>query len=130
MLLLFSATGIAYGQHFCGEHLVKTMITFSKASLDCGMDMEETPLSCELGIEKTSIHENDCCDNQLHQVQTDDNFSGSQFAFDFHKNFIAVFASVFVLKHFKTVASSPEIARYFPPPLGKDVQLLYQVFLI
>lgn len=132
LLLLSSATGVAYGQHFCGEHLAKSMITFSESSLACGMEMEKTPASCELeNGAKTSLHENDCCDNQLHQVETDDNFNGSQFTFNFNKNFIAVFVSVFVLKHpFKTISSNLEIVRYFPPPLDKDVQILYQVFLI
>lgn len=131
LLLLSSATGIAYGQHFCGGHLAKSMIAFSEAALDCGMEMKKPAPTCEHETsEKTSLHKNDCCDNQLHQVETDDYFTGSGYAFTFHKDFIAAFVSVFVLRQIEHVSTTPEILRYFPPPLDKDIQVLYQVFLI
>lgn len=128
VLLLSSTMGIAYGQHFCGGHLMKAMLTFSEAALDCGM--EKIPATCEKETSKTKLHEKSCCDTELHQVDTDEHYSGSHFGFEPHKNFALSFVSIFVLNHFETASASTEITRYFPPPIDKDVQVLYQVFLI
>ncbi|HET8809706.1 MAG TPA: hypothetical protein VFM65_05515 [Flavobacteriaceae bacterium] len=128
VLLLTSATNIAYGQHFCGGNLMKSMLTFSETTLSCGM--EQMPTSCEKSASEQSVHEKSCCENELHQVQTDEHFSGSHFQFDFHKNFTFAFVSVFVLDEIGETAQKVEFFNYYPPPIDKDVQVLYQVFLI
>ena len=120
--------GIAYGQHFCGGHLMNSMLTFSEAALDCGM--EKTPATCEKETSKPDLHEKNCCDTEMHQVQTDDNFSAPHFQLELHKNFIVAFVSVFVFDPFEATFSRTETIHYFPPPIDKDVQVLYQVFLI
>lgn len=128
VLLLTSATGIAYGQHFCGGNLMKSMLTFSETALTCGM--EEMPATCEKDSLEQSVHEKTCCENELHQVETDDHFSGTQAEFDLHKNFVFAFASVFVWNSFEQTVERTKTNHYFPPPIDKDVQVLYQVFLI
>ena len=128
LLLLTSATGIAYGQHFCGGALMKSMLTFSETTLNCGM--EAMPNSCEKNSPKQSVHKKSCCENELHQVEIDDHFSGSQAEFDLHKNFVFAFASVFMLNLHEEALVRTKPTYYFSPPIDKDVQVLYQVFLI
>lgn len=132
-LLLTSATGIAYGQHFCGGNLAKSMLVLSAVSLNCGMEMNKTPATCELEKETaTDLHNDSCCDNELHQVETDDHFSGSQFEFDFHTDFFVAFVSVFVLPSPEKIKEDIGIFNYSPPPIPikSDLLVLYQTFLI
>ena len=129
-LLLSNATGIGYGQHFCGGHLMKSMFAYSEATLNCGM--EKNPASCEkeTAPETSSIHKKSCCENQLHQVSTDENFNGSQFQFDFEHPFFITPISFFGFEHSFARIQNSTTEHYLPPPIDKDIRVLYRVFLI
>ncbi len=125
LLLLLSSTGITYAQHYCGDFVMMEKITFSEEALSCGMSMTED----DCGDESEITH--DCCDNQYTTVSTDDNFSQASFDVVLNDVFVASFVSVFILGD-TTVANQelPQYSEYNPPPLLKDIPVLYETFLI
>ena len=127
-LLLVSSSGIGYAQHFCGGHEMVSEITLGEQHLSCGMDVA-TPEDCN--TETINATENHCCDNQFTTVDTDDTFAKVSFNFSFNHNFVAAFTQVFVLEYFEAYQANKHFyADYNPPPLDKDIPVLYQTFLI
>ena len=125
VLLLASSTGIAYAQHFCGDYEMLSKITLGEVHLSCGMAMEAP--GCEDGDTK----DQHCCDNHYTQVNTDDNFAKASFNIDVHPPFVAAFVSVFVLQQLIDYEVTTDFfPTYHPPPLYKDIPVLYETFLI
>lgn len=124
LLLLTSSTGVTYAQHFCGEFEMMAKITLGQEKMSCGMVMED---AC--GDEQKETHS--CCDNEYSQVETDDNFATADFNFQINPVFAATFVSIFVLQT-ETVLNKEQTfyAQYHPPPLIKDIPVLYETFLI
>ncbi|MBT8261830.1 MAG: hypothetical protein KJO05_03345 [Bacteroidia bacterium] len=124
ILMLASSSGIAYAQHFCGEFEMLSEITLGEKDLSCGMAMELP--GCD---DETDEH--DCCDNEYTKVDTDDTFAKASFEFDPGENFIFAFYSVFVLFQVENYPENPDFYKdYSPPPLERDLQVLYDTFLI
>ncbi|RMA66509.1 HYC_CC_PP family protein [Ulvibacter antarcticus] len=126
VLLLVSSSGIAYAQHFCGDYEMLSEVTLGEKHLSCGMTMTKTP--CANGEQ---IEDPNCCDNQFTQIDTDDNFAKANFDIQFNQHFVAALVSVFVL--YETLEQEVEKDTYFeyqPPPLVKDIAVLYETFLI
>ncbi|MFC7356655.1 hypothetical protein ACFQO1_03070 [Jejudonia soesokkakensis] len=125
IFLLASSSGVAYAQHYCGEYKMIEKLTLGEEHLSCGMVLADT--SC--GDEHAEDH--DCCDNEYTQVSTDDNFAKAHFDINFDSPFVAAFVSVFVLNVSLTEdASVTSYTDYNPPPLIKDIPVLYETFLI
>ena len=123
--MLLSSTGITYAKHFCGDSEVLAEITLGEKYLTCGMNMEAD--SC--GDEKQEDHK--CCKNNYEKVNTDDHFAKVSFDAQLNVPFVASFVAVFVLQQV-TFASQTQTnyTDYHPPPLDKDIPVLYQVFTI
>lgn len=125
-LLLASTSGVAYAQHFCGGNEMMATLTLGEEQLSCGMS---TNVNDACKDEKAKDHS--CCNNQYAKVTTDDSFHASQDTFQLAPSFVAAFVSVFVLQsdtieEHKTTSFSV----YHPPPLIKDIPVLYETFLI
>ena len=127
ILMLASSSGIVYAQHFCSGMEVISEITMGEKHLSCGMeDLEST--SCD---QKDSISKDNCCENHITQIQTDDNFAKASFEISFNKTFIASFVSAFVLNEVEITSTKKTFfADYNPPPLEQDLNILYDTFLI
>jgi hypothetical protein len=124
VLLLASSSGIAYAQHFCGEYEMLSEITLGEKDLSCGMAMELP--GCD-----EEADEHDCCDNEYTKVDTDDTFAKVSFEFDFDENFVFTFISEFVLFQSENFPENPDLYKdYSPPPIERDLQVLYDTFLI
>lgn len=125
VLLLLSSSGVTYAEHFCGDHKMMGKITLGEANLSCGMAM---PVSI-CGDEITD--EPHCCDNQYTSIDTDDNFAGVSYDLQVNPTFVASFIAVFVLQGEREFAKEFDYYKdYSPPPLGEDLQVLYETFLI
>ncbi len=125
LLLLLSSSGLTYAQHFCGDFEMMTKVTLGEEHLSCGMVMEDS--SC--GDEHTEDH--DCCDNEYTNVDTDDHFAKASFDIQFDTQFLIAFVSVFVLQQTRNFDNNLDFYKdYSPPPLGEDLQVLYDTFLI
>ncbi|MDC7995490.1 HYC_CC_PP family protein [Altibacter sp. HG106] len=124
LLLLLSSSGLSYAQHFCGDYEMLAKVTLGEQHLSCGMAMESS--TCD-GPSDT----HGCCDNHFTKVDTDDHFSKASFDMALDTTFVIAFASVFVLDI--PVVNSKEttaLITYRPPPLERDIQVWYEVFLI
>lgn len=125
VLLLLSSTGITYAQHYCGEFEMLSKVTLGKEHLSCGMAMEV------LGCDDNEVEDHHCCDNQYTSITTDDNFVKANFNIDFHQSFVLPFVSVFVLQQLVEYETSLDnYTLYYPPPLHKNIPVLYEAFLI
>ncbi len=124
VLLLASSTSITYSKHFCGDFEVMSTITFGEEYLSCSMAMNND--SCD-----DTEEDQDCCKNQYEKVDIDDNFADSSFQVNLNVPFIASFVSVFLLQEIEFQPQSLHFYSYYdPPPLDKDIPVLYQVFII
>lgn len=124
LLLLLSSTGISYAEHYCGSFKMMSEITLGHEHLSCGMKMEAHPC----GDEK---EDHFCCNNEYTDVDTDDSYAKATFDIQFEQNFLIAFVSVFVLNTLDNYESNTHFFRdYSPPPLGEDLQVLYETFLI
>lgn len=73
----------------------------------------------------------DCCDNEYTQINIDDNFTKATYNLDLYQPFVAAFVSVFVLhNNFDSIPDHNLFLDYRPPPLYKDIPVLYETFLI
>lgn len=124
-LLLLSSTGVTYSQHYCGEFEILSKVTLGEEYLSCGMVIEVP--ACE----EYDAEDHHCCDNQYTSVITDDNFAKANFKIDFHQSFVLPLVPVFVIQQLVEHRTSLDnYALYYPPPLYKNIQVLYQTFLI
>ncbi len=106
---------------------VMAEITLGEKLLSCGMDDSE-PDCTDVAVISEKDH---CCENQFTKIHTDDNFAKASFDLKLNKTFVATFVSVFILQ--KVELASTEkifIADYSPPPLERDITILYETFLI
>jgi len=101
-------------------------ITLGEAHLSCGMEMKTSPCEDELGTEG-----HDCCDNEYTAIDVDDNFATADADFQLQTNFLIAFVSTFILQQTDNFSSNHNFFKdYSPPPLGADLQVLYETFLI
>ena len=130
-LMLASSSGIAYAQHFCGGLEMMSEITLGEKNLSCGMAMEADSLGSVCGEDTAHSEAHDCCDNHITKIQIDDNFAKASFNIDLTNTFIATFVSVFVLQEVEIASVDTNFfAEYTPPPLERDLNILYGTFLI
>ncbi|MGB0789496.1 MAG: HYC_CC_PP family protein [Marinirhabdus sp.] len=124
VLLLASSSGVTYAQHFCGDFEMIAKVTLGEKHMSCGMAMETSPC----GDEHEKDH--DCCENHYTTISTDDNFAKA--GHDLHlQNTVAPPAAIFSLpiKIFAPTAVF-HCNKYNPPPLIKNLPILYASFLI
>lgn len=126
-LLLLSSSSLAYGQHFCGGRMVADALVIGQKALSCFStdDAKEDALETSHKIEKPN-----CCVDIYHQITTDDDYAGgTQFAID--KVFVAAYIHTFLLQISVDDEAEQKIhLAYLPPPIDKDIPVLYQSFLI
>jgi len=138
-LLVASHMSLAIGTHFCGGEAVETKIIWGDTHLGCGMpDRTETcdthGESCEVshGPLAQNIHfeKVPCCKNEYHTVQITDEFVKDVAPQFLHVNFAV--ASIFTIQDLELYPkSTPQFyTEYNPPPLEKDLSILFQTFLI
>jgi len=125
ILMLASSTGVTYAKHFCGDFEVISTITLGEKNLSCGMKMDAK--GCDNEIQE----DHHCCKNKYENVATDDNYSLSLIDVQINVPFISSFVSVFVFQQLSDTSQALLFyANYKPPPIGKDIPVLYQVFTI
>jgi len=125
LLLLASSSGVVYAQHYCGDAKMMTQVTLGEADLFCDMTIEEEPCFEEYGEVEG------CCDNDYTQVIIDDNFAKAHYKISFNSPFVAAYIATFFLdiQHFKNTDVVTNTT-YNPPPLIKNLPVLYKSFLI
>ena len=125
VLLLASSTNVTYAKHFCGDYEVLSVITLGEKNLTCGMKMNSN--TCN-DVKQEAPH---CCKSKYENIDIDDNFDLSSYDALLNVPFIKSFVSVFVIQQLEFDSKFLQFyADYDPPPLDKDIPVLYQVFVI
>ncbi len=131
-VLLASHFYLTIGTHFCGGESVQLKILLGKKHLDC--EMPNIDNSCA-GFEKNSTQEFcfdelPCCENEYQLVHLTNEFVISTAQTDFNVEF----AVAFIFTGFKLdlfpKSTHQFYTEYISPPFEKDIQVLFQTFLI
>ena len=127
LLMFFTSTGFSVDMHYCkGEF--KSFSLFGKAK-SCHAD---TKITCPHHKNMTA-EKKDCCTNQRHTFRADQDLQQAQNV-DFAltkplQNFVAAY--IFTFRKIQiTSDANPVFARYRPPPLRRNMPVLYQSFLL
>lgn len=120
------------GTHFCSGEAVETKIMLGKTHLGCGMT--DIDLSCE-DSGKTSNHPVSfdnfpCCENEYQIIQVTDEFVKDATHGSLNIDFAAAFLAILLNVDLIPKSTHQFYTDYSPPPLEKDVQVLFQTFLI
>ena len=136
LLMMLSSTGFSMDIHYCQDQL-KGISLIGKAK-SCH-DRQATPpchktkKTCHHNEESLSQAEKDnCCHNETVVIEkTDLDATATQMATvqDIQIDFVAAFVAVYVF-NYSVQADYQQYAQYKPPLPDRDVQVLYQTFLI
>lgn len=132
LLLIASPMSLAIGTHICGGEAVEKKILLGDSHLGC--DMSDMVESCDISAESRGVgyhfENTPCCQNEFQFVELSDDFvkivNQPTFNFDYA---VAMISSIIDLD-IPAKSTFPIFTQYIPPPLEKDVQVLFQTFLI
>lgn len=126
LLILLSSSGITYAQHYCGGQPVSSKVILGEEALSCGM-VEMTKDTCHT---ETTIEKHSCCDDQYLSIDTDSHYNKAQFEFPFlNFDFMSTVCTL-LPQEIITDTKKENVQVYRPPPLHKNLQILYETFLI
>ncbi len=130
LLMLSSSTGLALGTHYCGGKAVKTQLVIGHADIDCGM--AKVSEKCEAGAngKVPMLQKKPCCQNHYASVDTDNSLAYKTVISTNYLNFLMVFAPTFLMFNSSSLEENNIFLTYPPPFLKRDVQVLFQSFLI
>lgn len=130
-LLLLSSSGISMDVHFCQGKFkranllgkAKTCEQVNDCLIKCGKEIKSCHSDGEDGDHKG------CCENQ--SVQLDLDFDAADITptdlSKTQKQFLTAFTYTYVLNLVPT-KDKPKFTTYIPPPLEKDISILFQIF--
>lgn len=127
LLMFLTSTGFSVDMHHCNGEF-KSFSLFGKAK-SCHSDAKITcPHHKNMTAEKK-----DCCTNQTHTFRADRDLQQAQ-TVDFTltgplQNFVTTYILTF-RKSQITSDENPVFARYRPPPLRRNIPVLFQSFLL
>ena len=132
LILLASQMYLTIGTHFCSGEAVESKFLFGETHLGCGtMDMEE-PCADSENFNKDGINfdKTPCCKNEYQTVQVTNEFVNDATQINFTIEFALAYIYTTLNLHFFTKSTNQGNTEYFPLPLEKDIQVLFQTFLI
>ncbi|VAV82441.1 hypothetical protein MNBD_BACTEROID02-1455 [hydrothermal vent metagenome] len=123
-LVLFSTMSLTINEHYCGDILVDITVFTNVNS--CGMDMHSSETNSQNIITK-----NQCCNNEhiVKKGQDELNISTNSLSFD-QQLFVASFIYSYINLFEGLDNKITPFKDYSPPIVNKDIQVLYQTFLI
>ncbi len=128
LLLLISQYGLNLARHYCNGEQVKTQLSTGYSRLDCGMDEMDKTCGPIPEISSSFIAE-PCCLNLYQHLHVDDFYpTVVQVNLDF--NFLVTFAHSLMNMTLFPEATKHHFANHSPPYQEKNIQVLFQTFLI
>ena len=131
-ILLASHMSFTIGTHSCGGEAVEKKLIFGESHLGCDMmDMEESCTDSEnVNYMRVSFDKTPCCENEYETVQAIDEFVKGASYPTFNVDFaVAIIYTSFNLDLFpKTYHQF--YTEYLSIPIEKDIQVLFQTYLI
>ena len=132
LFLLASHISLTIGTHFCGGEAVEKKVVWASSHLGCGMeDMDESnkDASNTTPTEKT-FSELPCCENEFQALDVTDDFVKDASSFVINIDFVHIHVLTLLGLDITPVAAKNHYAENSPPPLERDIQILFQSFLI
>lgn len=125
IVVLFSTMSFTVDMHYCGDSLVDLSI-FSEAE-SCGMEKAQPAKSCENPV----MTENDCCSDQqfLKEANQDLKTSFDKLTFE-QQTFVATFFYTYINRFEGLDENIVPFKDYSPPFVKRDIQTLYETYLI
>lgn len=124
-LVFMTTTSFAVDMHFCGDTLVD--FSFFQQVETCGMDKAQSPTDCE----DPSLTQKSCCtDTQIIVDGQDDLKTSFEHLTLEQQVFVTSFTYAYIHLFEGTPSTDVSFLAYSPPTIDRDVQVLYQTFLI
>lgn len=121
-MVLFSTMSFTVNKHYCGKMLVGQSI-FSEVASCCPM--------MDHSSDENQDEKDKCCTDKKVSVEGQNELKTTFHSFDFQQQIVF---TAFVYSYINSFESLPKQVIYFkdysPPPLDKDIPVLYQTFLI
>lgn len=131
-ILLASHMYLTIGTHFCSGEAVETKIMLGETHLSCSMlDMKESCNDYEhANNNQVSFNNTPCCQNEFQTIQGTDDFIKDASQIIFNVDFSIAF--IYTILNFDLFPGSNNslYTEYISPPFEKDIQVLFQTFLI
>jgi len=109
-------------------HAVASAITIGESELSCGMTSMDTFCDTIDGIMKY-VPQN-CCDNDHISMQIKDDYQVEPDNIVIEKQFLFAFTYAFLSSNLTDRESTFTFSTSHSPPLDKDIQSMYQTFLL
>lgn len=124
-LVLLTTMSFAVDMHFCGDTLVD--FSFVQNVKTCGMEKAQSTVGCESPV----LSKKSCCsDKQFVKEGKDDlKITFDSLSLD-QQLFVATFTYTYINLFEGTQSLDVPFTDYPPPFIERDVQVLYQSFLI
>jgi hypothetical protein len=129
LLLLFSNTGFSINTHFCGGEAKETTISIGAQKTGCGME-EEAGMCDKSPRSEKKISASPCCKDHHQIVQLVDKANIKSFSVEINPTFLLSFLNTYAQPEIFAEQAFTKNPSYFPGIPDKDIQVLYQTFLI
>jgi len=131
-ILLASHSYLTIGTHFCSGEAVESKILLGVTQPGCGMtDMEGSCNNSENSNKsQTSFNNTPCCENEYQTIQGPDEFVKDAAPITFNVDFAVAFVFATLNLDLYSNATQKSFTEYHTPPIEKDIQVLFQTFLI
>ncbi len=124
-VVLFTTMSFTVDMHYCGDSLVDFSV-FTKAE-SCGMEKAQPAKSCENPV----MTENDCCTDQQIVKEGNDELQTSFDKLTFEQQTFVVSFFYSYINLFEGLDENIiPFKDYSPPFIERDVQILYETYLI
>ena len=123
-VVMFTTMSFTMDMHYCGASLVD--LSFYSSADSCGMEKEQPVQDCETKITSKSC----CTEHQLvKEANQDLKISFDKLTFEQH-TFVATFLYSYINLFEGFDENIQSFKDYSPPFLKRDVQVLYELYLI
>jgi hypothetical protein len=130
VVLLASQLSLTIGTHVCAGEAIETRIIYGGSHL-LGCGMEDMSEACEIPVQHdVNFSKDQCCENQYQTLQSSDEFVNDSFHHNFSVDFAVAFVHAALNIDSFSQADRPFNTAYLPPPHEKNIQALFQTFLI
>ena len=127
--MLASNLGLTLNTHFCGGHAVESLLSLGMHDVGCGME--------DMGNESDSepqypfeLKSEPCCESTHQVFQIDERVDLQKSTNKVNPVFAVAFIHSFVQPLFISEQKQEHATVYPPPRIEKDIQILFQTFLI
>lgn len=124
-VVIFTTSGFTISSHICKGKKVETVVGFRKLDVSCGMEEAKKEMSCS----NENQFNSNCCQNEFQTFLMIEDYVQQVFELNVSPSFI-VFLFVTMDLNLETGFKNLVYDVYLPPPIQKDIPVLFQSFLI